>query len=399
MSYYYLATVLIVLVQAVLLLEGYRHLMFMVRKYRPKRSSYRPTVALISPCKGIDTTFERNIGSLFALDYPSYTIYFVVESKSDPAYERLSQLIASRAGQGVQAKLLVAGKSQGRSQKVHNLLAACAAVGEEVEVLAFVDSDACPKAHFLRSLVHPLRRREVGASTGYRWFVPADGSLSSWVLSALNGMVGSLMGPHRWNSAWGGAMAIKQDLFYRLGVHAAWRRACSDDYALTAMVKGAGLSVAFVPACFVASYEKVTWRDFYSFARRQFIITRVYSAPLWWLALVGWGHYVVGFWAGLLLALVLGWQGSEQAWWVAVLPLVLYGTGLIKGVARQVMIGKALAEDRRRLVGPAILDVFFGPVVAACGLVAVLGAAWSRTIVWRGITYYMEDYSRTRIVE
>ena len=398
MSYYYLATALILLVQVALLAEGYRHLVFTARKYRPKRSSYQPRVALISPCKGIDTTFDRNIQALFALDYPSYAIYFVVESETDPAYGRLAALIAAREGKGPRAHLLVAGPAHGRSQKVHNSLVACDAVHETIEVLAFVDSDACPKPHFLRSLVHPLRRREVGASTGYRWFVPEDKSLSSWVLSALNAVVGSLMGPHRWNSAWGGAMAIKQDLFYRLGVHARWGRACTDDYPLTSMVKAAGLAVTFVPACFVASYEKTTWRDLYSFARRQFILTRVYNKGLWWVALAGWGHYVLGFWGGLFLTVLLGSRGSSQAWGAAVLPLGLYAAGMIKAAARQVMIGKALPEDRRRLLGPAVLDVFFGPFVAAFALATVLGAARSRTIVWRGITYYMKDDSHTRIL-
>ena len=40
------------------------------------------------------------------------------------------------------------------------------------EVLVFVDSDARPEKSWLKKLVAPLADETLGASTGYRWFLP-----------------------------------------------------------------------------------------------------------------------------------------------------------------------------------------------------------------------------------
>jgi len=400
MIFYYIFAAVILLVQLILLLEGYRHLVYTWRTYRVKPSQYQPRAALISPCKGIDTTFDRNINSFFDLDYPDYEIFFVVQSAEDPAYERLQEIIAQRqlGAHSVKARLLVAPEATTCSQKLQNLLTACVQVTDDFEVLAFVDSDACLKPHFLSSLVHPLRRRDVGAATGYRWYVPTDSRLSSSTLSALNGMVASLLGPHGWNSTWGGATAIRREIFEKTGVGQAWRHACSDDYALTRMVKKAGLEIIFVPACFVASYEQMSWSELFSFARRQFIITRVMMPRLWWMALLGWGHFLAAFWGGLAVSLTLWCQGSTGAPYAAIVPGCLVFAAMFRGLARQVMIRKILPEDRDKLLAPALLDIFLGPLVGIVGLLAVVSAAGTRTIEWRGIKYRLIDLQHTQVV-
>jgi cellulose synthase/poly-beta-1,6-N-acetylglucosamine synthase-like glycosyltransferase len=80
MIIYYIFAGVVILVQLLMLLEGYRHCLYTGRKYRPKTSKYQPVAAIICPCKGLDTTFDRNINSLFDQDYPHYEIYFVVQN-------------------------------------------------------------------------------------------------------------------------------------------------------------------------------------------------------------------------------------------------------------------------------------------------------------------------------
>ena len=70
MIIYFIFAVVILLIQLLVLLEGYRNCLYNRRKYRPKPSKYQPTAAVICPCKGLDTTFDRNINSLFVQDYP-----------------------------------------------------------------------------------------------------------------------------------------------------------------------------------------------------------------------------------------------------------------------------------------------------------------------------------------
>ena len=399
MVFYYIFAAVILLVQAIVLIEDWRNLIYCIRKYRPQPSKYRPRVALVCPCKGLDTTFDRNIKSLFSLDYPDYAIFFVVENTDDHAYQRINEVIRQNNHNPslAQAHLIVAGPAESSSQKVHNLLTVCESLPDDFKALAFVDSDACVKPHFLTSLVHPLRRKYVGAATGYRWFVPADRRPSTAVLSAMNAFFASLLGPHPWNSAWGGAMAIRRDVFNRIGLAELWRHAFTDDYSLTRAVKKADLRIIFVPACFVASYEKTSWADLIAFARRQFIITRVGMPRLWLLAVLGIGHFVIAFWVGLFVTLHLLAADSPQALYAAILPIALLATAILKATVRQVMIFQILPENRRFLLIPAIIDIFLQPFLAAFSLICVLSTSFSRVIVWRGIRYVLHDADHTEI--
>lgn len=395
---YYIFAAIVLLVQFPILLEGYRHLHFTRRKYRPKPSSYQPKAALICPCKGIDTTFDRNIQSLFQQDYPDYEIFFVVQSTDDPAYEHLRQIIrANESSSSAKANLSVAGVATTCAQKVHNLIHVCQDLPEEFEALVFVDSDACLKPYFLSSMIYPLRRREVGASTGYRWYIPVKYSMSNFVLSAMNASVASSLGPHEWNCTWGGAMAIQRETFRKTRVMEIWKNACTDDLPLTRAVKDAGLEVAFVPACIVASYEDMSWSQFFSFARRQFLITRVCMPRLWALAWISWGHFALAFWLGLALTFSLAIHHSEHTFFVAIMPAGLLAVFMAKAIIRQIMIRKILPEDRLRMVPGALTDILLGPVVAVIALLYLIASACTRTVVWRGIQYRLHDYDHTEI--
>ena len=61
-----------------------------------------------------------------------FTVTFVVESKADPAFERLTALLAVPGG--APARIVVAGEARDCGQKVHNLLVATADRSPEVEV-------------------------------------------------------------------------------------------------------------------------------------------------------------------------------------------------------------------------------------------------------------------------
>ena len=400
MIYYYIITAIALAIQLLILLEGYRNLVYTVRCYRPKPSEYQPRVALFSPCKGLDTTFDRNINSLFEQDYADYEIFFVVEDAQDAAYARLGEIIEQRkqAGCAVPSRVLVAGPATSSAQKVHNLTAAVDVAGSDFEVLAVVDSDACLKSHFLRSLVRPLRREKVGASTGYRWFVPTDSALASHTLSAINASIASLMGPHNWNNVWGGAMAIRRELFEQTDVRRGWLHACSDDYAVTNAVKRVGLLVVFVPACYVASYERTSWSELFDFARRQFLITRIAKKRLWVLAILSVGHYVAAFWGGLIVTVCVAAAGRANWPYAAILPGGLMLSGMVKAIVRQVMIRKILPEDTGRLLGSAVLDVLAQPVLAVFTLVCLIASGMSRVMVWRRIKYVLHDEDHTEVI-
>jgi cellulose synthase/poly-beta-1,6-N-acetylglucosamine synthase-like glycosyltransferase len=200
------------------------------------------------PCKGLDAAFEDNIASLFKQDYENYLLWFVVADKSDPAYDRLCELKdrLSADSKALDVQILVAGQGRSRSQKIHNLLHCYERISDEVEILAFADSDVCVRTDWLSHLVWPLRKGSNGAASGYRWFIPRKNDIASLALSAVNGKVAQLLGNSRLNLAWGGSMAIRVDIFREAGLDEIWPRALSDDLSLSYAVRKAGMKIVYV---------------------------------------------------------------------------------------------------------------------------------------------------------
>ena len=113
--------------QGLFLYQSWRNYRYALAKSRRINEYYHPRVLLTVPCKGIDREFEKNISSVLHQDYPDFVLHFVVEDASDPAYESLNRLIASIGPRcrASRIEVLVAGKGQECSQKIHNLLYSC----------------------------------------------------------------------------------------------------------------------------------------------------------------------------------------------------------------------------------------------------------------------------------
>ncbi len=186
-----------------------------------------PSVTLLVPCCGLDAGLADNLRAIVRQNYPDLRIVFVVENEADGALPVIRSIIA---GERRETRLVFAGPARGRGQKVHNLVTAVATIEDDC-VLAFADSDIRPTPEWLTYLVEPLDRVEVGAATGYRFYVPERGNFASFLRSAWNAGVLTLLGDHDHNFAWGGSMAIKRSTFRQAGVEDAWKGALSDDYA------------------------------------------------------------------------------------------------------------------------------------------------------------------------
>src|SRR4029077_16188082 len=142
-------------------------------------------------------------------------------------------------------RIVMAGLAHDCGQKVHNLMRAVQSILDErqgpPDVLAFVDSDACPHTEWLARLVDRLTGGKHAVATGYRWYVPAMQGWANRLLSAINNTVIDVMGPHGFNLVWGGAWAIRTDAFKKLGLPDAWKGSLSDDLVVSRLVHEAGL--------------------------------------------------------------------------------------------------------------------------------------------------------------
>jgi cellulose synthase/poly-beta-1,6-N-acetylglucosamine synthase-like glycosyltransferase len=374
---------------------------FAMKKHQRQRTNYRPQCVLIVPCKGLDEAFDENIESFFKQDYQGYDLYFVVEDRSDPAYDRLLQLKAKhkQVSMAHSVRIFVAGIGQSCSQKLHNLLCAYEQIPDNAEVMVFADSDACAGEYWLSHLVYPLRQEKNGASSGYRCFIPQTNNLASIALSSLNAKICQLLGNTRFTLAWGGSMAILVKNFRDFGVDKVWQKALSDDLALSRAVRKHRKKVVFVPACMIASFQTSTWSEVWEFSRRQFLITRIYSPKMWWFGLYSAILSVLSIWGSLGVAI---WASVTQPpfWPVFLMPPILFlGYQIYRTVLRQSMIMTLLSEHREKMKYAHYADLYFFWAWSILFLLIMLTSAVGRTITWRNIRYKIKSPTNIEITK
>ncbi len=381
---------------ALLLLQAYESTRyFWSRLRKPVPRSFTPRAELIIPCKGVDLGFDVMVEAALRQDYPAYGVTFVVESADDPAHGRIRALCDRFPG--VPTRLVVAGTAQDCGQKVQNLLAATNDLDPAVQILAFMDSDIQPPLDWLRRMVIRLRHSKVGAVTGYRWLMPKEPNGPALLLTSLNAGIAGMLGNGGWNVLWGGSWAIRRETFEAAGIREAWKGTLSDDLAAWQALRRARKRVAFEPGCLVPSPVRCTWRSVAEFARRQYLITRVYAPRLWWTALLGGLLFTTTFWGGLICG-AARWLAGQGAGPFFVPPLLLYAIGAVRAGLRQSTAAVRLAEWRESLRAPAWFDILAHPIITLANVGFLLSAAVGREITWRGIRYRLVSARETQIL-
>jgi cellulose synthase/poly-beta-1,6-N-acetylglucosamine synthase-like glycosyltransferase len=395
--FYFFASILILL-GLVSLRGGFYYLAHFRRELAKEELSYAPPATVIAPCRGLDQGFRENIEALFHQDYPAFEIIFVTDSAEDPSLAVVEEVRRQFSGSGFPASSTrIAGNALESGQKVHNLIDALRVADAASEVFVFVDTDARPARDWLRSLVAPLGGEEVGAATGYRWFVPVRGGLASRLRSAWNASIASALGANREkNFCWGGSTAIRRETFEELGMIERWRGALSDDFAMTRTLQSAHLPIHFVPACLTASLEDCSFRELFEFTTRQMKITRVYAPHLWKAVLISGLLFVPTFFGGIALVIARAALGLTYAWPLALIAVV-YLLGVWKAWLRWRAVRLALVAHRDLLQRDAFSQLFLWPFATTLFLYNALAAAFSRRINWRGITYELRSPSETLI--
>ena len=357
-------------------LRGERRRAAYVRRRLSKNAGALPPATVIVPVKGEDQGLRENLAALAALDYPDYELIVAAQSAADIPAGVLPR----------RAKVVLAhGGSPEASEKVQNLAAAVAATRRTSTIYAFADSDARVTAGWLRALAAPLEESGVGASTGYRWFTPEPAGLWSLLRAVWDGAAFGLLGPGDNPFAWGGAMAIRREVFFAAGVPECWRTAISDDYALSDAVHRAGLRIAFAPGALAPSPEPITARRFFAWSRRQLLLTRVYSPALWRAALAA--HVV--YCGGMAAALALWVHGSAAAPWLLAAQLL---PGMTKGLLRARRARAALPSQADWFRRWGWTHMLLTPVATWLWLTALLSSVFGTSIEWRGRRYRLQRH-------
>jgi cellulose synthase/poly-beta-1,6-N-acetylglucosamine synthase-like glycosyltransferase len=331
-------------------------------RYAAMRLAASPTVTppatVIVPVKGQDDGLRENLAALASLDYPDYELIVAAQKAEDippGVLPRTCRIVLAHA------------EDRNTGEKVLNLQAAVRAARRRSEVLAFADSDGRPSAGWLKALVAPLIERGVGAATGFRWFTPDPPTFWTLLRSVWDAVAAGQLGPGDNPFVWGGATAVRRDVFVEAKVAEYWKNTVSDDYALADAVHKLGLTIAFAPGALTPSFDRIGGAGLFSWTKRQMILTRRHRPKLWWTALIAHIFYCGGMVAAILRA---------DRWSMSALAILLV-TGMWKGRNRA-----AIARSPHRW--PHVLLV---PLATWLWLIALTGSAFSRTIEWRGRTY------------
>ena len=330
---------------------------------------------MIAPARGLEPGLADNLRPLLTQDYARYEVLFVFDASDDPAIKVVEQLTTS-------AQIIIAGPATESGQKVHNLRVATTQVDPASEVLVFVDSDARPDVNWLKQLVAPLADETLGASSGYRWFVPERGGLASRLRSVWNASIASALGADvTKNFCWGGSTAIRRATFEQLGVNERWRGTVSDDFTITSVLKDANLPIHFTPNCLVPSVGDCDFKELLEFTTRQIKITRVYASHLWLPLLLGSALFTIAFFGGLVLISI------HPHLSVFLLLLLIFGLGAAKSFIRFRTVSRILATSPTDLVAHVLL----WPIASLLYLYNAIVAGFSQRITWRGITYELKS--------
>jgi cellulose synthase/poly-beta-1,6-N-acetylglucosamine synthase-like glycosyltransferase len=344
----------------------------------------RGHVAMFAPCKGLDVDLEENLRGLFRQDYDDYELVFIVESEEDAACPAIRRVMAEHPS--VPSRLVVAGRATTEGQKVHNLRVATADLPPMIRYLAFVDSDACPRPEWLRSLVAMLTTR-TGAVTGYRWFVPVRPSIGNYLVYSMNCDVMTLLSRSSYHLIWGGSWGIRRDLFDSIGLHDAWQGVLSDDLVASRTLRRAGLSVRFEPACVVPSPLDYSLTEMFGFIRRQYLMTRLYT-PNWLTLALAAATFSNLVWIASIAAVAaaIGWDVMPASVPIGG-SLAFYLLGVVRRAMRQDLIRTYFPDRLDCLRRARRFDIWAGPLVGLVDWLAIVGSLLGRNVRWRGIRY------------
>lgn len=371
---------------------GIDYLNYFRRELARPPSNFTQFATIFAPCRGIDDGFRENLTALFHQNYPAYEIVFVVDDAADECVKIIEKLIGENAARA-SAQIFVAGKARNESQKVHNLRRAVSEAADS-KIFVFVDSDARPAPNWLQNLIAPLEDENIGATTGYRWFIAKKPSLSTEFRAVWNASIASALGANTKNNfCWGGSTAVRRETFENLEITEKWRGTLSDDFVVTRAMKKAELPIYFVPQALTATVENCGWRELFEFTTRQMKITRVYAPRLYAASFVGSFLFNLVFVSGVLLLV------SKSAFGIPLVSLVLIsafsaGKAHLRLRAVKLALNDYEPELKKQFWTQHTLWIF-SPALFLCNNIA---AAFSRKIVWREIEYQLISPEQTSII-
>lgn len=353
---------------------------FYVKNYRPE---YFPKIAIFIPCKGADRHFESNIDTFLEHPYQNAKMFFIVESRNDPAYPIISHRIRQTKHT---AQLVVAGLSVGCGQKNHNLLKGIKVCEEHVEAYVFLDAYTTITPQQLGELVLPLSDPNITVANGFRWHRLNKHTLGERLHAFMIAIQWSLMNCIFVQTVWGGATAIRREDFEKLGVREYWAKTVVDDMTLQKILIKHRKTAVFVPTCIKETDNTVAnIPDAIAWFTRQSLYVKFYLRPYWIGSLAMLSYPSVNI---LAFPFLLGYAALHPD---GQFPLLTITTGLfILSIMCYCLGLKRSTNDHHSRISWWLLS----PLYLLLTCYACLVGMFTNNIQWRGVSYQL-DYDGT----
>ena len=372
-----------------------------------------PKVAIVLCLRGSDPALADCLTGLLAQRYPNFEMHLIVDSDDDPVIP-----IVNSALQAIDSAVqfhwhTVVNHSSDCSLKCSALVTAVMALESQKsspDIVAFVDADALVDPDWLNHLVVPLldtsdtnnleskpNAISVGATTGNRWFEPADNNLGSRFRAAWN--AAALPQMQIYQVAWGGSLAMKLETIQKCNLMDRWSQAFCEDTMLADILRDHGLRVQRVPELIVVNRESTKLLPALGWIGRQLLTVRLHHRD-WPLIFI---HALLAgfcFFGPLVcvMAMVVGNPKLAIAAAIAWCVQLSFNIGLFN-VVRKLNVD-LMKESALKSTHPGGL---LNKIVVVVALQAIypfiaIRVAFQRQVSWRGIDYRIGRRGRVEML-
>lgn len=369
-----------------------------VRPYAPSASkgsaegSSPQHVSILMALRGADPCLKETLQGLVDMDYPSFDLRIIVDSRHDPAWKIVEEFVQESGAKNVLASSI----GERRTTCGLQCTAFSQAVRElpsETDIVMTVDGDIRAHKTLLSSLVAPFENPKIGLTFGNRWFTPADLRWGSWVRYLWNSA--AVVPMYLFGIPWGGCFAIRKSSLLESGLADAWTKVMVHDAPAKSLLAKIGQEVAFVPSLMIGNSDSCSLQFSHDFLKRQMLWTRLYHpnfAPVLIHALVTSAMTAILIALGLI-GLVFGDLSIWIIAWGGLLSYLIWLTmlvALIEHSVRHVFAIRSSELYRYTMLSWVRMPVAI-LVTQAVYCSAILLATLRNDVLWRGIRYRIKS--------
>ena len=340
-----------------------------------------PSISVFVPCKGMWPELKDNIKAMLNQDYPDYKLFFITESKDDPA-SSITDLNLTDKNDIFHH--VVAGYADSCCQKNYNLLKGIDYAKNNNlagEIYVFADADIRPPDNWLRNMILPLVDESIFVVSGFRSLVPDKNGFSEQAHSAFSALQCMAMTDNLYGAVWGGSMAFRRKVFEQYDIYKTWASAIVDDLSVTSVVKKHKLKRVFFSDCLAGSSESFskTGKVLAWFIRQN----QYAAAYLRFYTLLGIFLNIIII-SGILMlpiSIILAFSGIGS--WVF--------AGFHTAFYFLVSTGFSLLSFFRKQKGYEPIWFLYAPCFLMLGLYCALVGFFSRRMTWSGTVYHFDN--------